>query len=210
MLVVDPAIDTAALEYLQQPGLAPGEVVAIAVEPHLRHVVAAVEALRRTGYTDAVVAIGQFDHEDDRIAILEAGADYVLDLPLDPRELGAWVRACCRRLGRGRSETEPAGPPEHTDPHGITLTWSDRSIELNGRRTPLTMTEFDIMAVLVRTAGRAVSREYRLMIVWGITSESKTNVLNAYVWSLRRKLAAIGAPSALHTVRGVGFALREN
>ncbi len=72
------------------------------------------------------------------------------------------------------------------------------------------MTEFDLMAVLVRTAGRTVSREYLLMIVWGITSESKTNVLNAYVWSLRRKLATIGAPNALHTVRGVGFALREN
>ncbi len=114
VLVVDPAIDTAALEYLQQPGLAPGEVVAIAVEPHLPHVVAAVEALRRTGYTDAVVSIGQFDHEDERIAILDAGADYALDLLIEPRELGAWVRACCRRLGRDRSDAEPAGPPEHT------------------------------------------------------------------------------------------------
>ncbi|MFC9555928.1 winged-helix domain-containing protein [Rhodococcus sp. NPDC056960] len=179
----------------------------LAVESRRRHGVATVEALRRTGYTEALVVVGQFD-EDARIALLEAGADHVLNLPIGPHELAAWIRSCCRRVDRTRTGAAPTRRPlDH--PHGITLTWSDRTIERNGRRMSLTKTEFDIMTILVRCAGRAVSREYLLMIVWGITSESKTNVLNAYVWSLRRKLAGIDAPTALHTVRGVGFALRE-
>ncbi len=63
--------------------------------------------------------------------------------------------------------------------------------------------------MLADSEGRVVPRRHLLMLVWGIAEETTTNVLNAHIWSLRRKLGSIGASHTLQTVRGVGFALAD-
>ena len=78
----------------------------------------------------------------------------------------------------------------------------------NGRDLELTRREFDLLEVFARHPGQVLSRDQLLRLVWGYASDVETNVVDVFVGYVRRKLEAAGEPRMLHTVRGVGWALR--
>lgn len=139
----------------------------------------------------------------DRVAGLDAGADDYLVKPFELEELLARLRALLRRTdpGNGRDSTL-----SFTD---LTLDVENRNASRSGRSIELTRTECDLLAALMRNAGRVVSRSNLFLDVWGYDFGNRSNSLDVYIGYLRRKLEAAGEPRLVHTVRGVGFALRQ-
>ncbi|MFD6059604.1 response regulator transcription factor [Rhodococcus wratislaviensis] len=130
-----------------------------------------------------------------------AGADDVLDVQMGEKEFVARIRAVLRRASSGP-------PPTPSNMPGLSVNWGCRTVEYGGLRRTLTQTEFNLMVVLTMNTGSIVLRRHLILIVWGVAGDPRTKkVLNTYIFSLRRKLASIGAPHAVHTVRGVGFCL---
>ncbi len=136
----------------------------------------------------------------DRVRGLDAGADDYLVKPFEHDELLARVRALLRR--------RPA-------PVGDALTLADlrldpvtREVVRGGRILELTAQEFDLLAYLLRHPRQVLSRQQLLDAVWGGGNPATSNVVDVYVGYLRGKLESGGEPRLLHTVRGVGYALR--
>jgi two-component system response regulator MprA len=137
----------------------------------------------------------------DRVSGLDAGADDYLVKPFALEELLARVRALLRRTDQPDPETMAFAD--------LTLDPADRTVTRNGREVELTRTEFELLAVLLRGVGRVVTRSVLFTEVWGYDFGSKSNSLDVYIGYLRRKLEANGESRLVHTVRGVGYVLRE-
>ncbi len=150
--------------------------------------------VRGKGLAVPILLLTARDAVSDRVAGLDAGADDYLVKPFAPEELTARVRALGRR-GRPLGERLAVGELA-LDPGTRTAMRGGRAIELTGR-------EADLLALLLRHPHTVVSREQALGEVWA--GEGGFNVVDRYVGYLRRKL---GEPPLIHTVRGVGFALR--
>ena len=140
------------------------------------------------------------DATQDIIKGLDFGADDYLTKPFSFDVLLARVRAVARR-----------GPI----PHPVFLQFADLSMDLSAREVrrgarqiALTRTEFAILELLLRNAGRVVSRDNLIESVWGADAEIESNTLDAFVRLLRAKLEAPGEPKLIQTVRGVGYSLR--
>ncbi|HWC81330.1 MAG TPA: response regulator transcription factor [Pseudonocardiaceae bacterium] len=137
----------------------------------------------------------------DRVAGLDAGADDYLVKPFALEELLARVRALLRRA-------DPA-VPESLSFADLTVNLADRTITRGSRSIELTRTEFDLLTVLLRNVGRVVTRSVLFLEVWGYDFGNRSNSLDVYIGYLRRKLEAEGEPRLVHTVRGVGYVLRQ-
>jgi len=137
----------------------------------------------------------------DRVAGLDAGADDYLAKPFDTTELLARVRALLRRTTTGEATSLRVGD--------LSLDSLQRSARRGERVVPLTQREFALLAVLMRHAGRAVTREALAAEAWQQHGQSSasTNLVDVYIAYLRRKLEGEGQPPLLHTVRGVGYVL---
>jgi two-component system, OmpR family, response regulator MprA len=144
------------------------------------------------------------DEVGDRVAGLDAGADDYLTKPFALEELRARLRALLRRTTP--EEGDEAAILEYDDivldPAAHTARRGDRSIDL-------TRTEFSLLELLLRNAGRPLPRETIMDRVWGWESEPTSNSLEVFVGYLRRKTEAGGEPRLIHTVRGVGYVLRS-
>jgi two-component system response regulator MprA len=157
--------------------------------------------LRITGDTVPVLMLTARRNVGDRVAGLDAGADDYLVKPFALEELLARVRALLRRA-------DPADRDLLTfadlrlDPAHRTVTRCDRVVDL-------TRTEFELLAVLLRSANRVVPRSVLFTEVWGYDFGTRSNSLDVYIGYLRRKLEAEGEPRLVHTVRGVGYVMRE-
>lgn len=169
-----------------------------------------VTALRAMNNDIPICVLSARNTVDDRISGLESGADDYLVKPFVLAELSARIRAMLRR----RTAAAPA--PETTDNGIAPLRVGSLEIDLAGRRvsvdgvdTALTKREFELLEVLARNTGIVLSRERLLELVWGYDFVADTNVVDVFVGYLRRKFESGGAPRLLHTVRGVGFVLRE-
>ncbi|MFD1813695.1 response regulator transcription factor [Rhodococcus gannanensis] len=167
--------------------------------------VGVVTALRATNNDVPVCVLSARSAVGDRIAGLEAGADDYMVKPYEFGELVARVHALLRR--------RPAPTPGHD---GGTVRVGPVTVDLRGRRVDvggaavhLTKREFDLLAVLAENRGIVLTRQNLLETVWGYDFETETNVVDVFVSYLRRKLEIDGAPRVVHTVRGVGFVLRE-
>jgi two-component system response regulator MprA len=143
------------------------------------------------------------DEVGDRVAGLDAGADDYLTKPFALEELRARLRAPLRRTTVEEADDTAAISYENLelDPVAHTARRGDRPIDL-------TRTEFALLELLLRNAGRPLPRETIMDRVWGWESEPTSNSLEVFVGYLRRKTEASGEPRLIHTVRGVGYVLR--
>ncbi len=144
--------------------------------------------------------------DTDRIVGLELGADDYVVKPFNGREVVSRIRAVLRRTRRPARERSPS--PATID--GLVIDPAARRAQLDGEELELTRKEFDLLAELVRHAGRVVSREDLMSRVWDENWFGSTKTLDVHVGWLRRKLGDDPAdPRFIHTVRGVGFRFRE-
>ncbi len=138
--------------------------------------------------------------EMDRIVGLELGADDYLPKPFNPRELLARIRAVMRRKAPG------AAPAETFSAAGVRLDPERREVQVDGEPVELTTTEFEILRVLVASAGRVVPRERLMELARGPDWASFERSVDVHVSHLRRKLGDDPrTPRRIKTVRGVGY-----
>jgi two-component system response regulator MprA len=142
----------------------------------------------------------------DRVLGLDAGADDYLPKPFALEELLARIRALLRRA---RTTTENGPADESLTFADLTLDPATRTVQRGERAIALTRTEFELLWVLMQRPRRVLSRELILDEVWGYDFPTSANSLEVYVGYLRRKTEAEGESRLIHTVRGVGYVLRE-
>ncbi|MFF7947662.1 response regulator transcription factor [Streptomyces griseorubiginosus] len=158
--------------------------------------------LREAGSDIPVLMLSALDQLADRVAGLQAGADDYLVKPFALQELVLRLRALLRRR-----------PPAATDQvrtRSLVIDPGSREALLEGTQLTLTRREFDLLEVLARNAGLVLTRDQLLERVWGYDFDVRTDAVDTFISYLRRKLEAGGRPRTLHTVRGVGFVLRDD
>ncbi len=158
--------------------------------------------LRDEGDIVPILMLTARDTVSDRVAGFEAGADDYLVKPFSTAELVARVRALLRRArDRPAPTTRRVGDLE--------LDATTHEVRRGGRTLRLTRREFDLLALFLDHPGTVLARERLLTEAWGYHSPVETNAIDVYVGYLRRKLEEGGEPRVIHTVRGVGYVLRE-
>jgi two-component system response regulator MprA len=141
----------------------------------------------------------------DRVLGLDVGADDYLAKPFALEELLARIRALLRR-----SRTAPDDDVQALRFADLELDLAARTARRGARAISLTRTEFELLRVFMEHPRRVLSRELILDEVWGYDFPTTANSLEVYVGYLRRKTEADGEPRLIHTVRGVGYVLRED
>lgn len=162
-----------------------------------------LRALRDGGVDTPVLVLTARDTVADRVGGLNAGADDYLVKPFAFEELLARIQAVVRR---GRVSTPP-----HLGVADLRVDLTTRRVARAGRPIELTAKEFDLLEYLLRRERRVVSRDTLAREVWRDTYRSTTlaNVIDVHVSRLRRKVDGAGLVKLIHTVRGVGFVVRE-
>jgi two-component system, OmpR family, response regulator MprA len=138
----------------------------------------------------------------DRVAGLDAGADDYLVKPFDNDELKARLRALLRRTG-------PDSDPDELCFGGVRLDRSRHGAGVGEQVVELTRTEYQLLELFMRNPRQVLTHSVIYDRVWGYDFGAASNALRVYVGYLRRKLQQIGAADLIHTVRGVGYVLRE-
>ncbi|GAA1334516.1 response regulator transcription factor [Saccharothrix algeriensis] len=161
--------------------------------------------LRSTGDDLPILVLTARDAVSDRVSGLDAGADDYLPKPFALEELLARLRALLRRAASDAAE-----------PSGAVLRFADleldpgtRDVRRGERPISLTRTEFALLELFLAHPKQVLTRGRILEDVWGYDFPTSGNALEVYVGYLRRKTEAEGEPRLLHTVRGVGYVLRE-
>jgi two-component system response regulator MprA len=160
----------------------------------------ACRRLRSAGDRTPVLMLTARDSVDDRVAGLDAGADDYLVKPFALRELQARLRALLRRVD---------GPTDELRFGDLRLEPSTRDVWRGDRRLELSRTEYALLELFLRHPRQVLERSTVFEQVWGYDFGATSNVLGVYMGYLRRKTEAGGEPRLLHTVRGVGYILRE-
>jgi two-component system response regulator MprA len=184
-------------------GSSPDVVVMDVMMPRLDGI-ETTRALRQAGHDVPILVLTARDAVGDRVEGLDAGADDYLTKPFALQELLARLRALLRRI------TPPEGEADEV------LSFADLSMELAAREVrrgdraiELTRTEFTLLEMFLRRPRRVLERSFILEEVWGYDFPTTANSLEVYVGYLRRKTEAEGEPRLIHTVRGVGYVLKE-
>jgi two-component system response regulator MprA len=190
----------AALESL---ALAPPDAVVLDIGLPVIDGLEVTRRMRSAGNDTPVLMLTARDAVQDRVQGLDAGADDYVVKPFALAELQARLRALLRRR-----PAEGGGEALHFA--DLSLDMGTREARRGDRSFPLTRIEFDLLELFLRHPRQVLTREVILDRVWGYTFDSGTNSLAVYVGYLRRKTEAGGEPRLLHTVRGVGYVLRES
>jgi two-component system, OmpR family, response regulator MprA len=156
--------------------------------------------LRRRDDPVPILVVTARDAVDDRVEGLDAGADDYLVKPFAIEELRARVRALLRRTSAADGALRFAD---------VSLDPATREVHRGERRLQLTRTEFNLLELFLRNPRQVLTRSQIYERVWGYDFGATSNALWVYIGYLRRKLEEGGEPRLLHTVRGVGYALRE-
>ncbi len=185
-------------------GLGPDVVVMDVMMPRLDGI-ETTKSLRKAGNDVPILVLTARDAVGDRVEGLDAGADDYLTKPFALQELLARIRALLRRVV----------PAEGDDTE--VLSFSDLSMDLatrdvrrGERPMELTRTEFTLLEMFLRRPRRVLERSFILEEVWGYDFPTTANSLEVYVGYLRRKTEAEGEARLIHTVRGVGYVLKES
>ena len=162
-----------------------------------------LKAMRRRGLETPVLVLTARDTLEDRVLGLDSGADDYLIKPFAFAELVARIRALVRRGRAADAERRVAGDLE--------MNLVTRQVTRGSRAVELTVCEFELLEYLLRHHGHVVSRETLVRDVWKETARTTPldNVIDVHIARLRRKVDADPGPKLIHTVRGVGFMLRE-
>lgn len=162
-----------------------------------------LKAMRKESALQAVpvIMLTARSEEVDRIVGFELGADDYVVKPFSPRELILRVKAV---LGRG--ELKPGAPAGRLESHGVALDLDSHQAALGGEPLELTVTEYKLLAELIRSRGRVLSREQLLQSVWGVHYAGYDRTVDTHVRRLRAKLGQ--AAGMVETVRGVGYKLK--
>ncbi len=180
--------------------------------------------LRAEGDRTPILMLTALVETADRIAGLDAGADDYVVKPFDVEEVFARLRALLRRTGNTgdapvAATSVPPGPTANGTAQdaaglvtaaGVRMDVQARRAWRGARELELTRTEFDLLELLVRNAGIVLDHATIYDRIWGYDFGPGSKNLAVYVGYLRRKLDEPGAPALIHTVRGVGYALRED
>ncbi|MFI6490523.1 response regulator transcription factor [Streptomyces sp. NPDC050564] len=172
--------------------------------------------LRAEGNRTPILMLTALVETADRIAGLDAGADDYVVKPFDVEEVFARLRALLRRTGTDAANGTPVDVPPLKEPDGQIVAAGLR-MDIQARRAwreqrelELTRTEFELLELLVRNAGIVLDHATIYDRIWGYDFGPGSKNLAVYVGYLRRKLDEPGAPALIHTVRGVGYVLRED
>jgi len=157
--------------------------------------------LRRSGSRLPILMLTARTQVEDRVEGLDAGADDYLTKPFALEELLARVRALLRRTSDGSGETLRFAD--------LVLDPGTREVTRGGERIELTRTEFSLLELFMLNPRQVLTRSLIFERVWGYDFGFASNSLDVYIGYLRRKTETGGRPRLIHTVRGVGYALRE-
>lgn len=160
-----------------------------------------LKEVRRQGFRMPVLMLTARDAVGDKVTGLDLGADDYLSKPFAFEEFLARVRALLRRGGGG-----PAPVLRLAD---LTLNPATREVRRGARRVELTAREHTLLEYFLRNAGRVLTRPMLAQHVWGLDFDPESNVVDVYVGYLRRRIEGPGERRLLHTVRGVGYVLKD-
>jgi two-component system, OmpR family, response regulator MprA len=164
--------------------------------------------MRAAGDELPILVLTARDAVSDRVAGLDAGADDYLPKPFALEELLARLRALLRRWGP-EDVASWAGESKTLEFADLTLDPQTREVRRGDRQISLTRTEFSLLELLLAHPRRVLTRAQILEQVWGYDFPTTGNALEVYIGYLRRKTEAEGEPRLIHTVRGVGYVLRD-
>jgi two-component system, OmpR family, response regulator len=162
-----------------------------------------IEQMRQKKINTPVIILSAKDSVDDRVKGLQTGSDDYMTKPFAFSELLARVQALIRRAG-GVSE------PTQLVVGNLSMNLLTRDVIREGRRIELQPIEFSLLEYLMRNTGRVVSKTMIMEHVWDYNFDPQTNVVEARISRLRDKLDRDFSRKLIHTMRGVGYVLREN
>ena len=185
------------------PTSAPDVVVMDVMMPRLDGI-ETTRALRAAGNDVPILVLTARDAVGDRVEGLDAGADDYLTKPFALQELLARLRALLRR-----ATTPPGEADEVLSFSDLSMDIATREVRRGDRPIELTRTEFTLLEMFLRRPRRVLERSFILEEVWGYDFPTTANSLEVYVGYLRRKTEAEDEARLIHTVRGVGYVLKE-
>jgi two-component system response regulator MprA len=164
--------------------------------------------LRQSGNDVPILVLTARDAVNDRVDGLDAGGDDYMVKPFALDELLARLRALTRR-SHSADAAAAADASERLSFADLSLDPQTREVTRGGRRISLTRTEFALLQTFLENPRRVLERGWLLNEVWGFDFPTTANSLEVYIGYLRRKTEQDGEPRLIHTVRGIGYALRE-
>ncbi len=178
----------------------PDVIVLDVMMPHIDGLEAA-RRIRARGVSTPILMLTARQTVSDRVAGLDAGADDYLVKPFALEELLARLRALLRRSQGASTEVYVVGD--------LVMNAATREVRRGDVVVPLTKTEFDLLELLMQNPGIVLNRSVIYERIWGYDFETSSNSLDVYIGYLRRKTEAGDMPRLIHTVRGVGYVIRE-
>jgi two-component system response regulator MprA len=178
----------------------PDAIVLDVMMPHVDGL-EACRRIRARGDSTPILMLTARHEVSDRVDGLDAGADDYMVKPFALEELLARIRALLRRSTGGTTDVLVAGD--------MRMNVGTREVFRSDRRIELTKTEFDLLELLMENAGLVLSRDTIYQRIWGYDFETSSNSLDVYIGYLRRKTEVDDLPRLIHTVRGVGYVVRE-
>ncbi|QNG25991.1 response regulator transcription factor [Synechococcus sp. HK01-R] len=166
------------------------------------------QRMRSSGVTTPILMLTGHDDIADRVKALDAGVDDYLVKPFSIEELMARLRAMQRRA-ESFSEATAGDQPLVLEVADLRMHTGTRDVSRGERSIQLSVKEYDLLQFLMRGQGRVLERAEIMRGVWGENFYGDDNLLEVYIRYLRQKIEADDRPSLIHTVRGVGFILRD-
>ena len=167
------------------------------------------QRMRSGGVTTPILMLTGHDEITDRVKALDAGVDDYLIKPFSIDELMARLRAMHRRVEVFSGSRSSEDRSENLLVADLSLNTRTRDVRRGERSIHLSVKEYDLLNFLMRGAGRVLERNEIMRGVWGENFFGDDNLLDVYIRYLRQKIEGSGDPPLIHTVRGVGFILRE-